>query len=128
MEIGDFIGAENRYNVVDILGNGGMGLVVKAYDNMLKEYVAIKTLHEKFLDNSGIKNRFLNEAKICLNITHPNIIRVRDVNIYNNIYFMVMQYLDGVDLKYWLRNNNTQEPKEVYELIRPIFDALDYAH
>ena len=128
MEIGTFIGVENRYEVVDILGKGGMGTVVKAYDNMLKEFVAIKTLHERLIDNNDIKNRFLNEAKICLNITHPNIIRVRDVNIHNNVYFMVMEYLEGVDLKYWMRDKNTDEPSELYALIRPIFEALEYAH
>ena len=58
----DFIGIDERYKVLSVLGEGGMGTVLKAYDNFLKRFVAIKTLHKKFSNNKKARNMFLNEA------------------------------------------------------------------
>ena len=128
LKLNEYFGLNNRYTISSILGKGGMGMVYKAYDNILKENVAIKTLNTKYSTYETIKNRFLNEAKICLALTHPNIIRVRDISLYNDIYFMVMEYIDGVELKDVMRDISSKNLKDVYELIRPIMQALDYAH
>jgi serine/threonine-protein kinase len=128
IEVGKKFGLNDRYEILEILGEGGMGIVLKAYDTILKEMVAIKTLHSKLANDKFIKNRFLNEAKLCLALTHPNIIRVRDVSIYNNIYYMVMEYIQGVELKSILPTLDISDIKSIYKLIRPILEALDYAH
>jgi len=128
LNIGESFGLNNRYEILNILGEGGMGIVVKAYDTILKEYVAIKTLNSKLALEESIKNRFLNEAKLCLALTHPNIIRVRDVSIYNDIYYMVMEYIEGVELKSILYEQNINNLESIYLIVRPILEALDYAH
>jgi serine/threonine-protein kinase len=128
IEIDKSFGLNDRYDILKTVGEGGMGTVFKAYDNILKEYVAIKTLNPKLALNESVKNRFLNEAKICLTLTHPNIIRVRDVNIYDETYYMVMEYLEGVELKDIMKEQNKNDVKGLYLLIKPIFEALEYAH
>lgn len=128
IKIDDKFGLNDRYDIQKILGEGGMGTVFKAYDNILKEFVAIKTLNEKLSMDESVKNRFLNEAKICLTLTHSNIIRVRDVNIYDDIYYMVMEYIPGVELKEIMAEQSRDDIKELYLQIKPIFEALDYAH
>jgi serine/threonine protein kinase len=127
IEIGGFFGIGDRYTISKELGNGGMGTVYKAFDNILKEVVAIKCLNKEYASDDVVKNRFLNEAKICLNLTHPNIIRVRDVNIFEDIYFIVMEYIDGVELKYFF-GDDRKDIEKIYTLIFPILESLAYAH
>jgi serine/threonine protein kinase len=128
LKIGNSFGLNDRYEILDILGEGGMGIVLKAYDNILKEYVAIKTLNDKFSNDTSVKNRFLNEAKLCLALTHSNIIRVRDVSIYDDVYYMVMEYIEGVELKSLLKDLDINNLKPIYDMMRPILEALEYAH
>ena len=130
-DIGSFIGIQDRYQIKKIIGKGGMGTVLKAYDTILKEDVAIKTLNKNLALDEKIKNRFLNEAKICLTLNHPNIIRVRDVNIHDDTYYMVMEYIDGIELKELItqqKDKTPNDPEYIYPLIKPILEALSYAH
>ena len=128
MKINNSFGVNNRYTIKSVLGTGGMGTVYKAFDNILKENVAIKTLNKDLASNESVKNRFLNEAKICLTLTHANIIRVRDVSYWDNVYFMVMEYIDGVELKTMMKNLDINNIKYIYNLIKPIMQALEFAH
>jgi len=128
LKANETFGLNDRYTILSTLGKGGMGIVYKAYDNILKENVAIKTLNTKYSNYTTIKNRFLNEAKICLTLTHPNIIRIRDISLYDDVYFMVMEYIDGVELKDMINDISSKSLSEIYALIRPIMEALDYAH
>ena len=128
MQINGSFGVDNRYKIISVLGTGGMGTVYKAYDNILKENVAIKTLNKDLASNDSVKNRFLNEAKICLALTHSNIIRVRDVSYYDNIYFMVMEYIDGVELKSMISEFGIDDTQRICKLILPIMYALEEAH
>ncbi len=128
---GDFIGFDKRYKVLEVLGKGGMGSVLKAYDTFLKRYVAIKTLHEKYSTNTRATNMFLNEAITCTTLTHENIIKVYDANSFNGIYYMVMEYIEGKDLKHWLDRHNDiadRDAKKMIKVIIPILRALKYAH
>jgi serine/threonine-protein kinase len=130
-KIGSFIGLHNRYEILKVLGEGGMSTVYKAYDTILKELIAIKTLHKEFALQDRIKNRFVNEAKICLTLNHPNIIRVRDINIHENSYYIVMEYIEGIELKKIIKENKSffdKDIQKIYTLMNPIFKALAYAH
>jgi len=131
----DFIGMDKRYKVISVLGEGGMGMVLKAYDSSFKENVAIKVLHQKFSNSKKATSMFMNEANTCRKLTHRNIIKVYDANsfYFNNkkIYFMVMEYVKGGDLKEWLDRHNTIEERaarKMINIIKPILEALGYAH
>jgi serine/threonine-protein kinase len=126
-----YIGESNRFKVLEILGEGGMGKVYKAYDNQLKELVAIKSISKKLNTDKAIISIFLNEAKTSLQITHKNVIRVRDILFFDNSYYLVMQFIDGFNLQQWMRINRDiklRDAKKMYYLIRPIFEALEEAH
>ncbi|HHB94949.1 MAG TPA: hypothetical protein ENK88_07370 [Campylobacterales bacterium] len=126
-----YIGEDNRFEIIDILGQGGMGEVFKAYDSKLHELVAIKSINKKFNNNRAVIDIFLNEAKTSLKITHPNVIRVRDILFFEGSHYLIMQFVDGIDLKEWMRLHKDikdRDAKKMYEFIRPVFEALDYAH
>lgn len=126
-----FIGADNRFEIRERLGVGGMGEVFKAYDTKLQEIVAIKSITGKYAKRKEIIDIFLNEAKTSLKITHKNVIRVRDILHFENNYYLVMQFIDGYDLKAWMKRNNkieSRDAKKMFNLIKPIFEALSHAH
>ena len=126
-----YIGGNNRFEIIELLGKGGMGSVYKAYDTRLQEFVAVKSINSKYAQNSSVINMFLNEAKTSLSIIDKNIVRVRDVHVFNDDLYIVMDFIDGIDLKRWMVENSdieSRDAKEMYELIRPIFEALSSAH
>ena len=129
--VNHYIGENGRFEIIELIGKGGMGKVFKAYDTQLQEIVAIKSISNKFNTNRAVVDMFLNEAKTSLQITHKNVIRVRDILFFENSYYLVMQFVDGIDLKDWMRvghNSKSRDAKEMYNLIRPIFEALAHAH
>ena len=126
-----YIGLENRFEIRERLGVGGMGEVFKAYDTKLQEMVAIKSITGRYAQKKEVIDMFLNEAKTSLKITHENVVRVRDILHFEGSYYLIMQFIDGYDLKAWMKNNRdikSRDAKEMFRLIKPIFDALFHAH
>jgi formylglycine-generating enzyme required for sulfatase activity/tRNA A-37 threonylcarbamoyl transferase component Bud32 len=126
-----YIGEGERFEIIEVLGEGGMGKVFKAYDTQLQEMVAIKSIHKKFNKNDSVINMFLNEAKTSLKITHKHVIRVRDILHFSNNYYLIMEFVDGIDLRHWMKENaeiELRDAKLIYLMIRPIFEALVNAH
>ncbi|NPA60835.1 MAG: SUMF1/EgtB/PvdO family nonheme iron enzyme [Epsilonproteobacteria bacterium] len=126
-----FIGDGERFRVVERLGSGGMGEVYKAYDRELREYVAIKTILERYVGRRDLINLFLNEAKTSLRVTHRSVIRVRDIIRFRRNYYLVMQFIDGYSLKSWMERNQdikTRDAKKMFHMVKPILEALSYTH
>lgn len=91
LEIGRIL--MDRYEVLDLLGVGGMGAVYRAYDQNLGKQIAIKVLLPHFLDNSVARERFFVEAKISVALSHPNIVNVFDLQREGTFYFLAMELL-----------------------------------
>ena len=126
-----YIGEDDRFEIIKVLGEGGMGKVFKAYDTQLKEMVAVKSIHKKFSKNSTVINMFLNEAKTSLKITHKHVIRIRDILYFSGNYYLIMEFVDGIDLRGWMNKHpeiESRDAKLMYFMIRPIFEALIDAH
>ena len=102
-KVGDLI--DDRYEVLSILGEGGMGVVYKVKDRLLSHVIALKTLLPDFVHYDEALTRFINEVKVSLMLNHPNIIRVYDIRRLNDMYFMTMQYIEGFTLFDWLKDN-----------------------
>src|SRR5690606_12887329 len=94
--IGQTVG---KYQIVAPLGQGGMAHVYKAYQPNLDRYVAIKVLHSHLLDQEHFVNRFEQEASLIARLRHPHIVQVYDSDVHDELYYIVMEYIEGPTLK-----------------------------
>ena len=121
-----------RYEIRQLLGQGGMGSVFQALDTNTSQEVAVKVLHPSRFHNSKLRDRFITEARISQQLGHPNIINVFDVQQDNGLFFITMEFLEGQDLRQLLQGRQAAgqsfAEKELLELSESICDALEYAH
>ena len=122
----------SRLEIGALLGQGGMGNVYAARDRLKDEDVAIKVLRQDLLFSTAAKERFLAEAKVSCNLSHPNIVRVYDVGQSGNYYYFSMERLKGHNLRNRIeayeRDNRQFGIAEVTDIARQLIDALRYAH
>ena len=127
------IGKEiGKYRITERLGQGGMAEVYAGVHTHLDRKVAVKVLHSYLLEGGDFVARFKREAKAVANLRHPNIVQVYDFDIQDDLIFMVMEYVDGVNLHTKLvemGNKGERIPiKLIGSIINDIASALDYAH
>jgi serine/threonine-protein kinase len=118
----------NRYQLLETLGKGGMAFVYRARDLMLERYVAVKVLREDFSRDADFQDRFRLEAKAAANLTHPNIVTVHDFGLDNGKLFIVMEYVPGSDLKTMIQQRGRFTPEEALPLIIQACAGIGYAH
>lgn len=118
----------NRYELLEPLGSGGMAQVYKAKDLMLERLVAIKILKPDYSTNPVVQVRFRQEAKAIANLSHPNIVTVHDFGFDQKRLFIVMEYLPGLNLKQNIRKIGYYDPKEAIKTMIQICAGLGYAH
>lgn len=119
---------EGRYELLELIGFGGMAIVFKAHDILEDKYVAIKILKDEFLESDDFKRRFRNESKAIAVLSHPSIVKVFDVNFSDNIQYIVMEYIDGITLKEYIEQQGTVNWKEAVHFTVQILRALQHAH
>ena len=117
-----------KYQIQATLGKGGMGMVYAGYDPLLDRKVAIKVLAPHLVWEEGFVERFLREARAAARIKHPNIVTVYDVGQEQDQFYFVMEYLEGQTLADHIRQRGALPPEEALAILRPLADALDYAH
>ena len=88
-----------RYQLINVVGGGGMAQVYKARDNVLGRIVAVKLLREQYTGDSQFVVRFRREAQAAANLAHPNIVNVYDVGQDGDLHYIVMEYIAGASLK-----------------------------
>jgi serine/threonine protein kinase len=118
----------NRYQLQERLGAGGMAMVYRAHDLTLERTVAIKILRKDFSNDPSFRQRFHQEAKAAANLSHPNIVTVHDFGLYADQLFIIMEYVPGNDLKTLLKERNRFEPLDALELITQACAGIGYAH
>ena len=104
MKIGQIV--KDRYEILEILGEGGMAFVYKARDTQLERLVAIKTLKPNYVNQETFVERFKREAKTAANLNHPNIVQIFDWGIEDEPFF-VMEYIDGITFTSFIAKNRT---------------------
>lgn len=119
---------EGRYEILELIGFGGMAMVFKAYDILENRYVAIKILKDEYLQSDDFKRRFRNESKAIAVLSHPSIVKVYDVNFSDNIQYIVMEYIDGITLKEYIEQQGKVRWKEAVHFTVQILRALQHAH
>jgi serine/threonine protein kinase len=118
----------DRYEILEILGQGGMGAVYKARDNELDRLVALKIIRPELTTNPEILKRFKQELILARQVTHRNVIRIFDLGQADGFKFITMEYLEGQDLRAVLRDNGKLPPEKAAKVILQICRALEAAH
>jgi len=118
----------DRYQLEQTLGTGGMAIVYKAKDLMLERYVAVKALREDFSQDVAFRERFRQEAKAAANLSHPNIVTVHDFGLDQKHLFIVMEYMPGTDLKTLIKQKERFSLTEALELMIQACGGVGYAH
>ncbi|MGM0567615.1 MAG: serine/threonine-protein kinase [Elusimicrobiota bacterium] len=122
----------NKYVIDRLIGVGGVAFVYKAWDKMLDKYVAVKKIHKEFANDAKFVDMFREEAVNTAKLEYENIVRVLNFVIDDGDYYMIMDYVNGVDLEYMLdkcKKRNVKVPEEIaVHIIAEITKALDYAH
>ncbi|HVF24419.1 MAG TPA: protein kinase, partial [Anaerolineales bacterium] len=118
----------NRYQLLERLGSGGMSDVFRARDLMLERSVAIKILHETYSDDKDFQDRFRQEARAAANLSHPNIVTVHDFGFDHDQLFIVMEHIPGKDLKTLLRQRGRYSVEDAIPLMVQACAGIGYAH
>jgi tetratricopeptide (TPR) repeat protein/TolB-like protein/predicted Ser/Thr protein kinase len=117
-----------RYEILGVLGQGGMGAVYKARDRELDRLIALKVIRPELATDPAILQRFKQELILARNITHKNVVRIFDLSEVDGVRFISMEYVDGEDLRTLLRHQGKFTPKETIAVIEQVCRALDAAH
>jgi serine/threonine protein kinase len=118
----------NRYELLETLGKGGMAVVYRARDRMLERLVAVKVLREDLSGDQAFQERFRREAKAAANLSHPNIVTMHDFGLDHGQLFMVMEYVPGTDLKTLIKQRGRFNPEEALPLLIQACAGIGYAH
>ena len=118
----------NRYEVLEKIGNGGMATVYKAKCHVLNRYVAIKILKDEFTTDSEFIKKFNTEAQSAASLAHPNIVQIYDVCNEDNLYYIVMELIQGKTLKEIISEDGILSWKWSVNIAIQIASALETAH
>ena len=124
--IGKVLGG--RYTILEEVGKGGMAHVYKAQCNVLNRTVAVKMLRNDLEGGEEFVNRFNAEAQAAACLAHPNIVSIYDVGEEDGLYYIVMEYIEGITLKEYIKSNGKLSSLESAEISSQICAALTVAH
>ena len=117
-----------KYEIVGIIGSGGMGMVYEAIHLELRKRVALKTLHPEYAQVPVAQARFVREGEAASRIRHPHVVDVTDLGTHEGVPYLVMEFLEGMDLAAYL----TQKPRlsiaETLDLLLPVVAAVAAGH
>ena len=117
-----------RYEILQILGEGGMGAVYRARDREVNRTVALKVIRPELTGNSAILDRFKQELVLSHQVTHKNVVRIYDMGDADGIKFITMEYIEGQDLRSLIAQQKVFQPEEAVEMMRQVCRALEAAH
>ncbi len=119
---------DDRYEIIELIGAGGMAYVYKALCHRLNRYDAIKIMRDDTAANEEFRKRFRAESQAVAMLSHPNIVSVYDVSHSDDVEYIVMELVDGITLKQYLQKAGALSPSEVLSFTSQIAKALDHAH
>src|SRR6266700_3327285 len=117
-----------KYEILDVIGRGGMGVVYKAVDPAIGRHVAIKMITGAFAEDPNLLKRFYREAQSTGSLQHPNIVTVYDLGDDNGSPYLVMEFLEGESLEGVIRSRREMILAEKLSIAVQACDGLDYAH
>lgn len=117
-----------RYELIEKTGGGGMAVVYKAKCHLLNRYVAVKILRPDLVENEEFVTRFKRESQAAASLSHPNIVNMYDVGQEDDIHYIVMEYVDGMTLKEYIRKEGRLSCEEAVRIACQVCSALHHAH
>ncbi len=126
LEIGTFLG--DRYEILELIGSGGMADVYKAKCHKLNRFVAIKVLKSEFSSDSSFVGKFKAEAQAAAGLMHPNIVNVYDVGEEKRMYYFVMELVEGITLKHYIEKKIRLTAKEAVSIAIQVSMGIEAAH
>lgn len=118
----------DRYQILETIGSGGMARVYKAYDVILNRNVAVKVLRPQFSNDDEFIRRFRREAQAATSLSHPNVVSIYDVGEEDDLYYIVMEYVEGPTLKQLIGQKGTLSLTETVNIMKQISSAISHAH
>lgn len=118
----------NRYDLKEKIGEGGMSVVFRAHDMVLNRFVAVKILRPEYTKDNHFIDSFRRESQLAASIVDPNIVNVYDVGREGNIYFIVMELVEGMPLSEIIKTEGSLDPRRAANIARQIAMALSTAH
>jgi len=125
-EAGDVLGG--RYEILQLLGEGGMGAVYKARDRELDRPVALKVIRPELASSSSMLARFKQELLLSRQVTHKNVIRIYDLGDADGVKFITMEFVEGRDLRSLIQEKQKFSPEQAVEITQQVCQALEAAH
>ena len=119
---------DNRYEILEVIGTGGMAVVYKARCHRLNRLVAVKILKDDYLEDEEFRRRFHSESQAVAMFSHPNIVAVYDVSTSPTADYIVMELIDGITLKQYMEKKGVLNWKETLHFAIQIAKALEHAH
>lgn len=119
---------DDRYEIYERIGEGGMAVVYKAFCHRLSRYVAVKIMREEMAKDEEFRRRFLSESYAIAMLSHPNIVSVYDVSRSDDVEYIVMELVDGITMKQYMEKRGQIKWKEVLHFSRQVAKALSHAH
>lgn len=119
---------DNRYEILEVIGTGGMAVVYKAMCHRLNRFVAVKIMRDDAAMDPEAHRRFQNESQAVAMLSHPNIVSVYDISRSGEIEYIVMELIEGINLKQYMNKKGTLSWKETLHFATQIVRALDHAH
>ena len=119
---------DNRYEILEVIGQGGMAVVFKAKCHRLNRLVAIKVLKPELADDAEFRRRFHDESQAVAMLSHPNIVAVYDVSKGGDLEYIVMELIDGITLKQYMERRGQLNWREALHFITQIMKGLSHAH
>jgi eukaryotic-like serine/threonine-protein kinase len=126
IELGRVLG--HRYEILQLLGEGGMGTVYKARDREVDRLIALKVIRPELAQNADALHRFKQELVLARQVTHRNVIRIFDLGEADGMKFITMEFIDGRDLKSLIREKGKFTPKDATQIIVQVCNALEASH
>ncbi len=119
---------DGRYEITELIGEGGMADVYKGVDVVDNKVIAVKILKKEFAESEEFLRRFRNESKAIAVLSHPNIVKIYDVGFSDKIQYIIMEYIDGITLKEYIENERVLSWKDAVHFVTQILRALQHAH